>query len=384
MAETTLLRQSAIVRNASVGSSPPLSPPGAVKTGELPLVQMRTPPGAPRQVLTPQPKPVEILPPRDANSALRTGGLPMVNVKMTSQGPQLDDGQDKSVVILPPKDQKHSIAAGGLPMVDVKMTSSGPQVQSIPPSQKAPPQIQAAQPAVSQPRRSWGAAPVVNKGRVMRVAAPKPELALPPVPELSADQLMLCRHLVGKYLVDLNAPAPAVQGTVEPAGPAFQDSVDSGEPVDSTDANAAARAVPEGLVQLVEATIETIDQALVAIAVRAEAAEVAAAVAASAAAAAASAPRASIIPAAPSTSYVAGRVGGRPNGYARAQRSAGQAPRRVAPGELPVVQVKMNGGRAVVQNQEEVAAARAARMAQPSFVSEVEQVPAEFDGIPSG
>ena len=334
MAETTLLRQSAIVRNASVGNSPPLSPPGAVKTGELPLVQMRTPPGAPPQVLTPRPKPVEILPPRDANSALRTGGLPMINVKMTAQGPQLDDGQDKPVVILPSRDQKHSIAAGGLPMVDVKMTSAGPQVQNMPPSQKAPPQIQAAQPAVSQPRRSWGAAPVVNKGRVVRVAAPKPELALPPVPELSADQLMLCRHLVGKYLMDLKTPAPMVQETMEPAGPASQDAVDSGERVVSTDASAVASEVPEGLVHLVEATIETIDQALVAVAVRAEAAEAAAvaAVAAVAAAAAVPAPAASIIPAAPSTSYVAGRVGARPNGYARAQRSAGQAPRRVAPG----------------------------------------------------
>jgi len=385
MAETTLLRQSAIVRNASVGSSPPLSPPGAVKTGELPLVQMRTPPGAPRQVLTPQPKPVEILPPRDANSALRTGGLPMVNVKMTAQGPQLDDGQDKPVVILPPRDQKHAIAAGGLPMVDVKMTSAGPQVQNIPPSQKAPPQIQAAQPAVSQPRRSWGAAPVVNKGRVVHVAAPKPELALPPVPELSADQLMLCRHLVGKYLVDLKTPAPVVQGTVEEPGvPASQDAADPGERVGNVDASGAVSAVPEGLVLLVEATIETIDQALVAVAVRAEAAEQAAAAAVAAAATAVPAPAVSVIPAAPSTSYVAGRVGGRPNGYARSQRGAGQAPRRVAPGQLPMVEVKMNGGRAVVQNQEEVAAARAARMAQSSFTPEVEQATAEFDGTPSG
>ena len=388
MAETTLLRQSAIVRNTSVGSSPPLSPPGAVKTGELPLVQMRTPPGAPPQVLTPQPRPVEILPPRDANSAQRTGGLPMVSVRMTAQGPQLDDGQDKPVVILPSRDQKHAIAAGGLPMVDVKMTSAGPQVQNIPPSQKAPPQIQAPQPAVSQPRRSWGAAPVVNRGRVVRVAAPaKPELALPPVPELSADQLMLCRHLVGKYLVDLKTPAPVVQGTVDPAAPASQDVADSGEHVvstDATDATATVSEAPEGLVRLVEATIETIDQALVAVAVRAEAAEQAAAAAVAAAAPAVPTPAASIIPAAPSTSYVAGRVGARPNGYVRSQRGAGQAPRRVAPGQLPMVEVKMNGGRAVVQNQEEVAAARAARMAPRSFTPEVEQISAEFDGTPSG
>jgi hypothetical protein len=400
MAETTLLRQSAIVRNASVGTSPPLSPPGAVKTGELPLVQVKTTPAAP-QFLVPQAKPVEILPPRDAGSALRTGGLPMISVKMTSQGPQLDDGQDKPVVILPPRGQKHAVAAGGLPMVDVKMTSAGPQIQNLPTAQKAPPQIQGPQPPVSQPRRSWGAAPPVNKGRVVRVAAPKIEVPLPPLPEFTAEQLMLCRHLVGKYLGDLSAmgsPGQGTvesavgspgQGTVEPVVGTAQDSGDSAETAGNTDGTAGA--APEGLIHLVEATIEMIDQALVAVAVRAEAAEIAAAAAAAAAVAASvavpvQAPAimpapvgTSIIPAAPSASYVAGRVGGRPNGYVRAQRSA---PRRVAHGgELPMVQVKMDGGRAVVQNQQEVAAARAARVAQPSFASEVGP---ELDGILPG
>ena len=170
----------------------------------------------------------------------------------------------------------------------------------------------------------------------------------------------------------------------EPGVPASQDAADPGERVGNVDASGAVSAVPEGLVLLVEATIETIDQALVAVAVRAEAAEQAAAAAVAAAATAVPAPAVSVIPAAPSTSYVAGRVGGRPNGYARSQRGAGQAPRRVAPGQLPMVEVKMNGGRAVVQNQEEVAAARAARMAQSSFTPEVEQATAEFDGTPSG
>jgi hypothetical protein len=322
----------------------------------------------------------------------------MISVKMTSQGPQLDDGQDKQVVILPSRDQKHAVAAGGLPMVDVKMTSAGPQVQNLPSAQKAPPQIQGPQPAVSQPRRSWGAAPPVNKGRVVRVAAPKIEVALPPLPEFTAEQLMLCRHLVGKYLGDLSAVGSPGQGTVEGAAGTVEGAAgtaqglgDSAETAGSTDGDtgtvAAAGGAPESLVHLVEATIETIDQALVAVAVRAEAAEAAAAAAAAAAPVPAQAIMpaplgTSIIPAAPSTSYVAGRVGGRPNGYARAQRSA---PRRVAHGgELPLVQVKMDGGRAVVQNQQEVAAARAARVAQPSFASEVGPVPAELDGILPG
>ena len=125
-----------------------------------------------------------------------------------------------------------------------------------------------------------------------------------------------------------------------------------------------------------------------AVAVRAEAAEAAAAAAAATPVQAPpihpAAPATSIIPAAPSTSYVAGRVGGRPNGYARSARGAGQAPRRVPHGgDLPVVQVKMDGGRAVVQNQQEVAAARAtrvARAAQPPFEPEVGPVSAEIPG----
>ena len=410
MAETTLLRQSAIVRNAPIGSSPPASPPRAVKTGELPLVQMRQTPASP-QVLTPQPKPVEILPPRDASSALRTGGLPMISVKMTAQGPQLDDGQDKPVVILPSKDQKSAVAAGGLPMVEVKMTSGGPQVQNLPTAQKVPPQIQGPQPAVS---RVLGAASTVNRGRVVRVAAPKTELALPPVPELTAEQLLLCRHLAGKYLAELitstststsaSVTAPVEQDSGEAVEGAPQGSVEAEVEVDRPDVVAASSAAVAGasepLVRLVQATIEMIDQALVAVAVRAEAAALAAAAAASAAAPVpeaavlSSAPvgsmapagyGTSIIPAAPSTSYVAGRVG-QANGYTRAPRRVTQAqalaPRRVAPaGELPVVQVKMDGGRAVVQNQTEVAAARAARRGQPAFVAEV---PADLEGISPG
>jgi len=389
MAETTLLRTSAIVRNTSVGNSPPLGPPGAVKTGELPNVQVKKAPGAP-QFMVPQAKPVEILPPRDASSALRTGGLPVINVKMTAQGPQLDDGMDKPVVILPPK---RAVSAGGLPMVDVRMTKAGLQVQNMP-----------AAAAVSQPRQTWGAAPPVHRPLV-RVAAPKVEPALPPVPELTSDQLLLCRHLVGKYLTDLSAAVPLAQDSEQTADGGVQvvTDVTAAAAPDSGDATAG---VSELLVRLVQETIETIDQALIAVAVRAEAAERAAAAAAeraeaaeraaaeaatAAATVAASPPRVvtapgtSIIPAAPSASYVAGRVGGRPNpnGYARPQRNASHAPRGVVGVELPRVEVKMDGGKPIVQNQQEVAAARAARAARGAqpFTSEVQ---ADLDGILPG
>jgi hypothetical protein len=369
MAETTLLRTSAITRNVSIGASPSLGP---VKMGELPLVQVKMAPGGP-QVMSPQQKAVEILPPRDANAALHTGGLPMVCVKMTSQGPQLDDGQDKAVVILRPKDQKHAIAAGGLPMVQVKMAPGGPQVQNQPAAQKAPPQIQGPQPAVSQPWRVQGAAPPVNQARVVRVVAPK-QVPLPPVPEFTADQLMLCRHLVGRYLADLRVVDPAVQGAAE--------SVESGgsaESAGSTDVASVAKEAPESdNVHLAAATIEMIDQTLVAVAVRAEVAALEAANASTVLEDQASpafspvpvtSSAVSIVPAAPSASYVAGRVGGgRTNGYSgpRWQRNAAMAPRRVPrPGVLPPVIVKMDGGRAVVQNQAEVAAARAAAQSPP-------------------
>ena len=406
MADTTLLRSSAIVRNSSVGTSPPAAPRGPVKTGELPLVQVKMGPGGP-QVLTPQPKAVEILPPRDANSANVTGGLPMVSVKMTSRGPQPDDGRDSAVMILPPKDQKHAIAVGGLPMAQLRATPASPQVQSLPNVQSAGPQIQAPPPALSHPRGAGFAMAALGQGpqrgsgysvapsgqaRVVRVAAPRPArapvpvpipipIALPPVPEFPVEQLMLCRYLVGKYLADIagladmrtpEIPSPATECSTEvtvPADPGVTESIPA--TVKEGPDNGAAN------ISLAEATIVTIDQALVTGAVRAEAEAKAAAAAAATLAEVQeipetvqppvtvlqTAPGASIIPAAPTASYVAGRVGDRPHGYAggRVQRNAAMAPRRVPkPGALPPVIVKMENGRSVVQNKAEVDAVREA------------------------
>jgi hypothetical protein len=362
MAETTLLRTSAIVRNATF--APPQH--GPVKTGALPLVQVRMTPGGP-QVQNKQ-KEVEILPPRDAKSALAIGGLPMVQVKMTQNGPQTDDGRDQTVVI---KGARHAgVTTGELPMLQVKMTQAGPQVQTLSTVQGGPPQIPAATPALSAPRGPRFAA-------ARQVAAPTRQISLPPVPELPIDQLMLCRHLVEKYLAEQHQTATAETVTAE--------TVTAETNTAETSTTEAVVTVRTENVRLAELTIATLDEALVATAVRAEAATKAAAEAAEAEAEAEallveavvtpSTPgtlayaAASIAPA-PSASYVAGRVGARPQGFvgARAPRSSALAPRRVArSGEpLPPVIVKMDGRRAVVVNQAEVAQVRAAVLNQAS------------------
>ena len=356
MSDVTLLRNNAIVRNASTGATPPHGP---VKTGELPLVQVRMPPGGP-QVQEGQQKPVTILPPKDAAAAVLTGGLPMVSVKMTQNGPQLEDGRDQPVVI---KDGKHgAVATGGLPMIQVKMDGGKPQVQNMPNVSGAGPQIPAAPPVLSAPRvtrsfanQGYVAAPTAiatapNHGFVARAAAPAtsqvriarvgaPQVPLPPVPEFTVDQLMLCRHLADKYLADLLAAE-----------------LPSASPEETP--------VVSEAVQLAQATLATIDDVLVSTAVRAEAAANAALapVVVLATPTVAAAASTSIAPT-PQVAYTAGRVGARSYSMpgARTQRNSAMAPRRTArpASPLPPVIVKMDGQRAVVQNQAEIAQAKA-------------------------
>ena len=368
MSDITLLKNNAIVRNASVGITPPHGP---VKTGELPLVQVKMAPGGP-QVQEGQQKPVTILPPKDEKSAVTTGGLPMVSVKMTQNGPQPDDGRDQSVVI---KDSKHgAVATGGLPMIQVKMDGGKPQVQTVPNVAGGPPQIPAAPPVLSAPRvvrvaanQGYVATPtalatVPRHGYVSRTAAPGtnpvrvtrvgvPQVALPPVPEFATDQLMLCLHLADTYLKGLLA--------------AEMSSESSSETI--IDAPVVSEAI-----QLAKATLATIDDVLVATAVRAEAAVIAAQAPVAVVPAApivAAAASTSIAPT-PSVAYTAGRVGSRSYSMpgARSQRNAAMAPRRTPRPDspLPPVIVKMDGQRAVVQNPAEIAQAKAALEAQPS------------------
>lgn len=327
MAETTVLRTSAIVRNASIDTTPPH---GAVRSGQLPLVQVKMAPGGP-QVQEGQQRPVEILPPRDEKAAIATGGLPLIQVKMTQNGPQIDNGREQAVVIQGIKPA--GVATGGLPMLQVKMTQGGPQVQTLPTVKGGPPQIQAAPPSLSVAR---GARVGTSTRQV--IAAPR-QVALPPVPELTMEQLMLCRHLVESYLGTLRTDNATVTETASEGLPEI-------------------KAVAEH-VQIAVLTTATLDEMLVATAVRAEAAAQAAAhapevtsralISASGHAAEAS------ISSAPSAAYIAGRVGLRPQVFAgaRVQRNAALAPRRVAPADtqLPPVIVTMEGRRPVVQKQ---------------------------------
>lgn len=364
MADTQLLRNSAIVRNASVGASRP--PP--VSTGALPLVQVKMTQAGP-QVQEGQQKPVTILAP-NSKGVVATGALPMVQVKMTQNGPQLDNGQETSVVI---RDNKQSVAAGALPMVHVKMDGGKSQIQNVPQQQSKPPQIPMAAPVLSQPR-------------VTRVVVPAPipaALPLPPPPpssELSTDQWMLCRHLVDKYRDELLAAAAP-----------------EGLPEDST---------ADTHVRLAEETIAAIDQTLLAFAAQIEAQNVAASAAATAPVASvgwatpvqvvppavaqvamAAASLAHAAPPAPTAAgYVAPRAVMGNNGYVTPRPSTGGqvvpaavvpqavprhgyvaprpgvrgrvihgnaafAPRRVPrpATPLPMVEVKMDGGQPVVQ-----------------------------------
>jgi len=343
MAETTMLRQNAIVRNASVGASPPHGP---VKTGELSLVQVRQPPAGP-QVREGQQRPVTILPPKDADSAVRTGGLPMVKVKMTDGKAKLDDGQDNGGVVI--RNNAQTVAAGNLPMVQVKMENGRPQVQTVPNIAAGPPQIPSAAPALSAPRVAQSA----QGPRVTRIAAPRPALAapapqaapqveLPSVPEMPMDQLMLCRHAVDKYLAEQRA---------------------------AVDVESVEGAQVAEVVTLAAEALKTIDETMVAIAVREEAAAQAAAFAASAPVVAPiAAPRAnayvaprpvtgghflpaSIVPSTPrTTGYVAPRPGVRTGG-GNAALSPRRVQRAVQPGQgLPPVIVQMDNGRPMVQS----------------------------------
>ena len=100
-----------------------------------------------------------------------SGALPVVNVNMNSGGPSRQGGQmvRQGVTILPPKGGTAKFSTGGLP--------NQPAKQSVVIS------------APKDPRYALQAA--VANG------------AVNPAEMLTADQLMLCRHLVDKYLGDL-------------------------------------------------------------------------------------------------------------------------------------------------------------------------------------
>jgi len=324
MTDMSPLKNNAIVRNASTGPQPAHGP---VKTGELSQVLVKPAPVGPK-IQEGQQRPVQIMAPNSRGATI--GQLPMVQVKMTSNGPQLDDGRgnSQSVII---RDTKPRATANALPMVQVSMTSTGPQVsQALPAVQSAPPQIRAVAPAQSS-------------SRVPRIAVPATVPASSPLPELTEEQLMLCRHAVDKFVTE-------------------------------------ARGLEnhEEYVVLGESTISALDQVMAAQLVR-DTPPIAATPTIAATAATSISPT-------PSVSYTAGRVGtaprmqpaaSQPRGFtlnARGgQRHGGLAPRRTTarrPGDsaLPMVEVRMDGKNAQVQNVAEYQAAREAALSpQPEI-----------------
>jgi hypothetical protein len=336
MADTQLLRTSAIVANAAVGTSrPPL-----VSAGALPLVQVKqVSPGPPIQ--EGQQRPVTILPPKDADSAVKTGGLPMVKVKMTDGKPKLDDGLNSSVVI---RDNRNTVAAGGLPMVQVKMENGKPQVQTVPNVQSAGPQIPSARPALSQPRVARIAAPQSVQLRPTAPTQPHnqpQELPQAVASELTIDELMLGRHLFDKYLGALRVND---EGTTDNAQLAESALGKLDERIAVMTAQASEVEVPAtGVAPMIQVNAAPIR---------------AAAVGYVAPAAYAQRPRT-----VPTGGYVAPRPGGHGRVNVRGGNSS-LAPRRVAragQAPLPTVEVKMDGGKAIIQNQAAIVAAREAQ-----------------------
>jgi hypothetical protein len=301
MAEITLLRTSAINRNGAARpvsakaktpaqtsevtmpeASVPVAKPVAaqdqdarrsVTTGGLSPVQVKTIPGGPQI----HGDPSKSLTAKDAGHAVAAGGLSLVQTKAVPGAPQVQGNQSKTFVLLPPRDMGRSVVAGGLPPVQLKMTPGGPQVLSEPRAQRARAQLQNAPSALSQPR-------------VARAQVPQAVQE----PELTADQLLLCRHLVDKYLGEQRVG----------------DGADAAVTVDTDN------------VKLAEATISTIDATMIARTIAA----------------------AQVAP-------VVGHVALRPRVLGtgpRSQINAGMAPRRMgrpAASAPPMVSVKMEGDR---------------------------------------
>lgn len=358
MAETQVLRSSAIVQNAAVGTSkPPL-----VSAGALPLVQVKMTPAGP-QIREGQQRPVQMLPPNSRGASVQAGALPMVQVKMTQNGPQPDDGQNRSVVI---KDSRqNAINAGGLPMVQVRMDGGKPQVQTVPNVQGAPPQIPAAAPVLSQPRVARIAAPRQVQVYPRQVAQPQvvqvQQALASQMPELSIDQVLFVRHVVDKYLSEHTGNVAADSTTANN----LKIAEDAALVLDRMLAVATAQAAEIPVVEIpVEIPVEA--PAVAAVPVTLVPAARPAAVGYVAPAAYSSTMRPAGRYVVPTGGYVAPRADGRRINVPASMRTgnATLAPRRVAragqAGGLPMVQVKMDGQRAVVQNQAEVAAAKQA------------------------
>jgi hypothetical protein len=291
MAETLVLRSSAINRNPSGGTPP------AQLSGPLPVVQvMMTGNG-------PQLQGGQAAQPKAAKRSM-SSSLPMVQVTMTGNGPQLAGSQTRAAATTAPQKRP----ASSLPMVQVKMTTGGPQVERgavAAPGPSNQPRIVAH----AQPRQTWQASPEASPQASQTWQAPQVPQAPQASDPLTADQLLLCRHLTDKYLAELRVGAGEAQA--------------EGSVADN--------------VKLAEATISAIDVAMIALTTAEAAALVAQETIAVAPPPAAPPPRVIVgpPPTVPPQRVVVG-----PRSI---QGNSSMAPRRVArPAPLPIIDVQQS------------------------------------------
>jgi hypothetical protein len=289
MAETLVLRSSAINRNPSGGTPP------AQLSGPLPVVQVIMTGNGP-QLQGGQ----AAMQPKAAKRSM-SSSLPMVQVTMTGNGPQLQGSQTRAAATTTPQKRP----ASSLPMVQVKMTTGGPQVESgaVAPNQpRAVTRVQAPQ--------TWQASPQASQVPQVPQTWQEPQTSQvrQASDPLTADQLLLCRHLTDKYLAELRIGAGEAQ---------------------------AEGSVAVNNVKLAEATISAIDVAMIALTTAEAAALVAQETIAAAPPPSAPPPRVVVgpPPAAPPPRVIVG-----PRSV---QANSSMAPRRVArPAPLPIIDVQ--------------------------------------------
>lgn len=150
--------------------------------------------------------------PANAPADGQSSPMPIVKVHMTGNGPQLLGGQTVNPVRLTPAKDAKRVVHSGLPMVQVKMGQTGPAVQ------------------VPQVGRAASAAPR---------AVPQQVAQVEPEPEMSNDQLLLCR-----YALDKLGELRATPGETLPEG-ATDNSAQIAEAIAVIDAKMVARTTAE-------------------------------------------------------------------------------------------------------------------------------------------
>lgn len=189
MAETTVINKNPNVAARNTGY---VANPGAAQA-----YQQRQA-GAPRPAQLPMVRTA----PQAGGGALIGGPLPRVDVKMTSNGAEVQNPHQAQPPVQARGNRHPSQQSGGLKMVQVKMGSSGPQVLS-------------GGPEVT-PKQPWSQATAQQYAFAEQSFEPpqQPEMMMPEMPEaplLTDDQLLLCRFLVDTYITEAAETVPPEQ-----------------------------------------------------------------------------------------------------------------------------------------------------------------------------